>query len=517
MQRRPPEISDYIQIFLRRKWWVILPALAVVCLMCVVSVNLPRYYKSSTVIGIDAQKVPTEFVRNTINSDAVQRLQAISQEILSRTRLQKIIEQYGLYKDKTNLSQEDIIELMRKDIALDVVEDKNSTTNSTTHSLGGFKITYTSTSPQMAQQVTRQLGSLFIEENLKLRQSQAEGTSEFIGQELEKAKQDLEKQETRIKEFKAHYMGSLPEQQGANLQMIGQAQAMLQANSDALSRAQQQKTYLESMQDSLEKQKPPPAKTELQTALIAKRAELTVAKEKYQPNHPDLIRLQNEVAALEQQAKDLAKTEQPNDPKAGSADQMKSQIAMADDEIKSRQKKQVELENRIRSLQNKVDVLPAIEQQYSEFNRDYTVASDNYKTLLAKKNASGMSADVEHQAQGEQFRVIDPASLPQKPYKPDLIQLNLIGLVGGLVVGCGLGAMKEFKDATMYSEKDIRYYLPMPHLGTMPVVMNSESRSELRKMRMRTLMMSAATVVLVIGLAAYIYIHRIAFDIATTN
>lgn len=513
MKRRPPEISDYIEIFLRRKWWVILPALAVVCLMCVVSVNLPRYYKSSTVIGIDAQKVPTEFVRNTINSDAVQRLQAISQEILSRTRLQKIIEQYGLYKDKTNLSQEDIIELMRKDIALDVVEDKNNAS----HSLGGFKITYTSTSPQTAQQVTRQLGSLFIEENLKLRQSQAEGTSEFISQELEKAKQDLEAQETRIKEFKARYMGSLPEQQSANLQMIGQAQAMLQANSDALSRAQQQKTYLVSMQDSLEKQKPPPAKTELQNALIAKRAELTVAKEKYQPNHPDLIRLQNEVAALEQQAKDLAKTEQPNDPKAGSADQMKSQIAMADEEIKARQQKQTELENRIRSLQSKVDVLPAIEQQYSEFNRDYAVASDNYKTLLAKKNASGMSADVEHQAQGEQFRVIDPASLPQKPYKPDLIQLNLIGLVGGLVVGCGLGAMKEFKDAAMYSEKDIRYYLPMPHLGTMPVVMNSESRSERRKVRMRTLMMSAATVVLVIGLATYIYIHRVAFDIATTN
>jgi polysaccharide chain length determinant protein (PEP-CTERM system associated) len=516
MQRRPPDISDYIQIFLRRKWWIILPTLAVVCLMCVISVNLPRYYKSSTVIGIDAQKVPTEFVRNTINSDAVQRLQAISQEILSRTRLQKIIEQYGLYKDKTNLSQEDVIELMRKDIALDVVEDKNNT-NSTTHSLGGFKITYTSTNPQMAQQVTRQLGSLFIEENLKLRQSQAEGTSEFISQELEKAKLDLETQETRIKEFKARYMGSLPEQQAANLQMIGQAQAMLQANSDALSRAQQQKTYLESMENSLEKQKPAPAKTELQTALIGKRAELTVAKEKYQPNHPDLIRLQNEVAALEQQAKDLAKTEQPNDPKAGSADQMKSQIAMANDEIKARQQKQTELENRIRTLQNKVDVLPVIEQQYAEFNRDYTVASDNYKTLLAKKNASGMSADVEHQAQGEQFRVIDPASLPQKPYKPDLIQLNLIGMFGGLVIGCGLGAMKEFKDSAMYSEKDIRYYLPMPHLGTMPVVMNSESKSELRKLRMRTMMMSAATVVLVIGLAAYIYTHRVAFDIATTN
>src|SRR5205807_139573 len=138
-----PEISDYIQIFLRRKWWVILPTLTVAAVMCAVSVNLPRYYKSTTVIGIDAQKVPTEFVRNTINSDVVQRLQAISQEILSRTRLQKIIEQYGLYKDKTNLSQEDIIELMRKDITIDVVEDRNNS-GQPSRSLGGFKISYTS-------------------------------------------------------------------------------------------------------------------------------------------------------------------------------------------------------------------------------------------------------------------------------------------------------------------------------------------------------------------------------------
>ena len=514
MQRRPPEISDYIQIFMRRKWWIILPTLTVAAIMCAVSVNLPRYYRSSTVIGIDAQKVPTEFVRNTINSDVVQRLQSISQEILSRTRLQKIIEQYGLYKDKTNLSQEDIIELMRKDITIDVVEDRNNS-GQPSRSLGGFKISYTSTTAQLAQQVTRQLGSLFIEENLKLRQSQAEGTSEFISQELIKAKKDLEEQETKIKNFKSRYMGSLPEQQAANLQMIGQAEAMLQANSDAMGRAQQQRSYLESMESSLEKQKVPPAKTELQMALISKRAELAVATQKYQPNHPDLSRLQQEVAALTQQEKELAKVEQPNDPKIGSSDQMKGQIGMLNDEIRTRQKKQTELEERIRTLQNKVDVLPVIEQQYSEFSRDYGVARDNYQALLAKKNASGMAADVEHQAQGEQFRVIDPASLPQKPYKPDLIQLNLLGLLGGLIIGCGLGAMKEFKDSAMYSDKDIRFYLPMPLLGTMPLVMNSEAKIERARSRTRAWIMSAATAMLVVGISVYIFVHRAAFDIAT--
>lgn len=513
MKRRPPEISDYLQIFLRRKWWIILPAIFLTSTMAVISVNLPRYYKSETVIGIDAQKVPTDFVHNTINSDVVQRLQTISQEILSRTRLQKIIEQFGLYKDKTRLSPEDIVELMRKDITLDVVEGHEN--NGAQRSLGGFKLSYSSTSPSVAQQVTRQLGSLFIEENLKLRQAQAEGTSEFIGQELEKAKADLEEQETKIKNFKSHYMGSLPEQQQTNMQMIGQLQAMAQTNSDALNRAQQQKMYLESMQDSLEKQKAPPAKTELQMALTSKRAELVIAQERYQPGHPDLIRLQKEVAGLEQQQKEIAKIEQPNDPKAGSSDQMKTQLAMTNQEIKTRQAKQLEIESRVHSLQSKLDVLPAIEQQYQEFSRDYSVAKDHYQNLLLKKNASGMAADVEHQAQGEQFRVIDPASFPQKPYKPDLLQLNVIGLALGVIVGCGLGAMQEFKDRAMYTDKDIRFYLPISLLGTMPIVVNPDAKQERRKARMRALIMSAATLIMVLGVSAYLWIHRAAFDIAT--
>src|SRR5205085_12183758 len=196
--------------------------------------------------------------------------------------------------------------------------------------------------------------------------------------------------------------------------------------------------------------------------LTSKRAELVIAQERYQSGHPDLLRLQKEVAGLEEQQRQIAKIEQPNDPKAGSADQMKTQMAMANQEIKMRQGKQVELENRIHVLQGKLDILPSIEQQYQEFSRDYGVAKDHYQTLLLKKNASSMAADVEHQAQGEQFRVIDPASYPQKPYKPDLTMLNGIGLVLGLAIGGGLGFMQEYKDRTMHSDKDMRFYLPIP-------------------------------------------------------
>jgi succinoglycan biosynthesis transport protein ExoP len=511
MQRRPPEISDYWEIFLRRRWWVIVPTLLVASAVAVVSVNLPRYYRSETMILVDAQKVPTDYVKNSVGGDVNERLQTISQEILSRTRLQRVIDQFSLYKEKTKMSQEDIVELMRKDITLEVVADKREGVQS--KALGGFRIGYTGQNPVLVQQVTRQIGSLFIEENLKLRQAQAEGTNQFIEQELDKARVELQEQELKIKGFKSKYMGSLPEQEQANLQMIGQTQQMLQANSDAIGRAQQQKTYLESLSEVSAKKNSPPVKTEQQAHLNAKRAELLVAEQKYQPNHPDLVRLREEVKALEAQAKTLAGTES-SDKNDGQPDNLKGQLAALNLEIKSRTQRQTELEARIRGLQGKVDLLPAIELQFAELNRDYLISKDHYQSLLQKKNASSMAADVEHQAQGEQFRVIDPASLPQRPYKPDLIQMNAFGLVLGLALGVGLAAFQEFNDRSMHNDKDIAFYLPIVLLGTMPVVMNSESLRLRTQARRRTWILSSGTAIILIAVGAYLFLHRSAFIIS---
>ena len=183
MTRRTPEIKDYWQIFVRRRWWLIVPTVVVFGIVSAVSVNLPRIYKSETVILVDAQTIPKEFVRGSMDSDIGMRLASISQDILSRTSLQKLIDQYGLYKDQTKLSQEDIIEMMRKDIVLEMVEDKTGDNRP----LNGFKISYSGPNPQVVQNVTRQLGSQFIEGNLKFRQKAAEGTSSFLQDELNKS------------------------------------------------------------------------------------------------------------------------------------------------------------------------------------------------------------------------------------------------------------------------------------------------------------------------------------------
>jgi polysaccharide chain length determinant protein (PEP-CTERM system associated) len=512
MQRRPPtDINDYWEIILRRLWWIVIPTLLISSMMTVVSVRLPRFYRSETLVLVDPQKVPTEYVSNSIGGGVAERLQKISQEILSRTRLQKVIDQFGLYKDKKKLSQEDIVDLMRRDIGIQIVTDRQEGTRS----LGGFKITYTGNDPAQVQQVNRQLASLFIEENLKFRQEQASGTDSFIERELDKARESLELQEAKMKNFKSKYMGSLPEQQTANLQMIGQFQTMLQANSDAMSRLQQQKVYLETMSDSFRKTAfPSPARSDLQVNLATRRAELAVAEQRYQANHPDLIRLREEIKALEAQNKNAASpvSAQADDP--GQVDQVKIQLTQLNMELKSRSQRQGEIEARIRSLQSKIDLLPAIEQQFSELNRDYQSSKTHYESLLAKKNNSSMAADVEHQAQGEQFRVVDPASLPAKPFKPNLLMLNFGGLIAGLVLGVGLGAVQEFRDSSIHNDKDATFYLPVALLGTIPEVVNSETTKLRKQKSRRNWMLSSATAMIVIAIAVYLFLHRSAFAIA---
>jgi protein tyrosine kinase modulator len=499
MQRRAPaDVIDYWQIFLRRRWWILIPTVVVTMSVFLVSGRLPKLYKSETLILVDPQKVPTEYVRPTISGDVSDRLQTISQEILSRTRLQKIIDQFGLYKDQKNLAQEDIVEMMRKDITLDIVADPRARPGS---GVGGFKISYFGSSPALAQQVTRQIASLFIEENLKVREQQAEGTDEFIESELEKSRQQLEAHEKKVKEFKNHYMGSLPEQQQTSLQMLGQFQAMLQTNGDAIGRDEQQKTYLESLLQTFANKQGVPKSSFPE--LEQRRNELLVAEQKYLPTHPDVIRLRAQVKALETQAKAQAASENANP--TGEPQQLQFQINSITQDLKERNRRQKELEEKVRSLQAKVENLPAVEAQAAELNRDYTISKTNYESLLQKKNASAMATEMEHRAKGEQFRILDPASFPQKPSKPNLPMVNGMGVMAGLGLGIGLGLLQEFRDRSMHGEKDLIHYVPSTLLGCMPVIVTAESLREAKRAARRTWLMSsgAGAAILIVVVALY--------------
>lgn len=241
MARRPLSPIEYLNAARRRWAWILVPTVLVSALTVVVARRLPKLYVSSAMILVEPQQVPTDFVKPTVSGSVVNRLDSIEQQILSRTQLSQIIQKYGLYPE-SGRSVDGQVTAMLADI--NVTPSYTGNPDSPAAQVSAFRISYQGHDPVLAQQVTRELSSLFISENLKARAQQAQGTESFIDGRLSEANQTLQTLEGQLRQLKSAYMGSLPEQQGANLQVLGQLQTVLQADADALARAQQQKTYL---------------------------------------------------------------------------------------------------------------------------------------------------------------------------------------------------------------------------------------------------------------------------------
>ncbi len=460
MKKRPlTQASDYIDLVLRRKWWIIIPAIVVPLMVYCVGRKIPKVYKSETMILVAPQKVPTEYVKPTVNGDVTDRLQTLSQQILSRTRLDSVIDEFGLYSQlKGSYTREQIIEKMRADITVEIVADPRPERRS----IGAFRISYMGNNPRTVQAVVERLSSLFISENLKAREMQANGTTQFIEDALADTQAKLATQEDAIRRFKAQNMGSLPEQEQANLTVLSQLQAMLQGTSDEIGRAEQQRVYLESMLAASEKNTPAHG-SDLPKKLEDMRSQLAVAEQMYTPEHPDVVRLKHDVAALESQVAKVG-------PKTDEPDINRSQLNAIRQEITLKKAKQAQIEEQIQKVQGHIEMLPTVEMRFADLNRDYESTKAQYKTLLEKKDSSLLAADMEKRAEGEQFQILDPANFPQTPIKPDLVQLNALGLLAGIVIGLGLAFLSHMRDKTLHSPADVEYYLNIPLLVQLPSI-----------------------------------------------
>ncbi|MGH9519042.1 MAG: hypothetical protein ACRD2D_05305, partial [Terriglobales bacterium] len=335
--------------------------------------------------------------------------------------------------------------------------------------------------PTLAQEVTRDLSNLFISENLKSRAAQALGTESFIDGQVQQASLTLQTLQTQLRDLKSQYMGSLPEQQGANLQVLGQLQTVLQADADDLARAQQQKTYLTSLAEAVSNAGPAAVLaasgqlTPAEQQLTKAKSDLAIAQQMYTPEHPAVIRLQAQVAALEKQAaSETAAAAAPAKPgpKAAAAPkltpQVQSQITVLDQEIKQRLQDQKDAKAKIAAIQGRIERLPEVEEKLSNLQNAYTVAKANYTALLEKKSAAATGAAMEQQAEGEEFRLVDPANLPQKPVSPNIPRIELMGVVGALLVGVGLAFVMEMRDAVVRNEADVAFYTELPMLAALP-------------------------------------------------
>jgi polysaccharide biosynthesis transport protein len=451
-----------------------------------VGILLPAKYRSETVILIEQQRVPEHYVEPNIASDLQARLQSMSEQILSRTRLMGIIDKFGLYrKGNRKVDPDATVDLMRKDIGIDLVK-------SDSRDVSAFKVSYSSNSPVTAQQVTAELTSLFIEENLRNRTQLSENTTAFLETQLEAARKNLDQQEQRLREFKMKYLGQLPEQTASNVQILSGLQGRLQGATDALHQSEQQRLYLQSLMSEYRSLRPAaksdggsvlPTSTQLDQQLDTLRAKLADLSAKYTDRHPDVVRMKQEIAAttrLRDEALERQKlqaksaSQQPDDDKLQpdtdntAVMQVASQLKANELDITNRKTEIKRLEASIEGYQERLNLSPAREQEMAALTRDHEQSRTYYESLLAKRNQSEMATDLERRQQGEQFRMIDPPSLPEKPYSPNRLMFCFAGLAGGIALAAGLLLVLEFANPHLYSEEEVKTLAAMQVLVSVP-------------------------------------------------
>ena len=523
-----PDLAKHWGILCRRRWWLALPAFGIWFLVWITGWFLPVEYRSETVILVEQQRVPEQYVISNVAADLQERLQSMTQQILSRTRLLRIMDDFNLYPEvRSRLSADELVERMRKDIQIELVQAPNRRGD-----LTAFKIAYLSSDAQLAQKVTSKLTSLFIDENLKARQQQSEETTQFLDSQLEEARIDLSDQETRVKEFKSHNLGELPEQVQSNVQILSGMQTRLQQEMDSLAQAKQQSVYLESLLNqwrSMESNLAPggagsPTPPALDQELQRLRSQLADLSSHYTDKHPDIRKLKDQIAKtqrLKQQlenevAASQSSTSNAQEPRPGSyADlqamsprmEVESQLKANRLEIENRQRSIKQLEQQIGEYQSRLNLTPVREQQLAGLTRDYEQSRKNYEELLAKRDQSEMATNLEKRQEGEQFRILDAPSLPQKPYSPNRLKLSLIGLVAGLVIGMGSVAGAELADDRIYSKEDFQKIVTAPVLAEIPPLPTpSEEQQDQRMSILQWLSLCLLALVTAAGfIASYLF------------
>jgi polysaccharide chain length determinant protein (PEP-CTERM system associated) len=504
MIRKEMGIQDYWGILLRRKWFLIAPFLTVTLTVAGIAYILPDIYLSTTLILVEPQKVPENYVRPTVTARVEDRLKTITQQIMSRTRLERIIEEYNLYKgtgqkpilqsihDKVPiwssywglqaLTLDAAVERMRKDITVTVKGDN------------AFTISYQGRDPEVTMQVTGKLASLFIEENLKVREQQAEGTSEFLENELNNSRQQLERHERQIREFKQKYMGELPQQLEANLRALDRFQTDLKTTNEALAAALERKESTENLlaKSDLLNQDLENLGTENLGADVADstllfrveqlKAQLSRLQLEYKEDYPDIVLIRKQIKELEATLTNNAKSTDNNAKSTGNKKKKETGVPLRDSftqnltiqldqvnlEIAGLKNRRANLTRQTELYEKRVENTPLREQQLLTIMRDYENIQRNYQSLLEKRLQAKIFENLEKRQQGEIFRILDPANYPTGPHKPDRWKIVLLGIIITLGSGVGLILFMEQMDQSIRTEDQLWEALGIPVLASIP-------------------------------------------------
>jgi polysaccharide biosynthesis transport protein len=529
MSSQRKDFFQFLSFLQRRKWQIILPTVILMGISAAVVFMLPASYRSTATILIEEQEIPSELVRSTITSYADQRLQVISQQVMTRANLQQIIKKFDLYKKLWDQRiSEGVIRKLRRDISMDILSadviDKRSG-NKTAVTIA-FVLSYDGESPELAQRVTNELVSLYLNENLKNRQQQTAETAKFLGEEAKRLATQVAQIETNLAMFKEKNAGQLPELAQVNLSTRDRTEAEIAEADRMISSLIQRKAVLESQIaqvkpyspiisgagerllepderlrlaqtqyaalssiysadhpdverlrreiDGLERElgggKRPPAYAQEIERL---QTELAGMRQRYSDEHPDVLKLKDRVVLLEKQARLSApatatlsiRTKQADNPAFLA---LKAQLDGANDEIRSLRTKQVSLRDKLSEYDRRLRGTPQTERAYLDISREYENASRRYQEVRAKLMEAQVAQELERDKKGERFALIEPPDLPETPFRPNRLALMALGSI--LALGCGLGyaGLTEALDRSIRDVDALNAAISAPVLATIP-------------------------------------------------
>jgi polysaccharide chain length determinant protein (PEP-CTERM system associated) len=466
-----------------RRWWWILPITTIFFggIGTLAAMVLPKKYTSQTMVLVEQPTISTVLVTPVITEDLNNRLASMQQRILSSTRLQPVVEKFGLYAaDRDKVQMEDLVDRLRKSVKITPLEPMAGTQN---RQLPGFYINVTFDNGVMAHQICSEITSMFLEQNAHERQGQSKDTVDFFQTQLEQAKKALDDEDAKLAEFKQKYLGALPDQEATNLSLLTGMNSQLESNTQALSRAQQDKTFNQSLLAEQEAnwkasrelggQNP----ETLDQQLTALQAQLVSLESRYTPEHPDVVKTQRAIDDLKKRIDAQPKNPPPseNTVKANAIEppqiqQLRAKLRQDEQNIADLTKAQAKIQNDTHVLQSRVQASPVVEQQFKEMTRNYQTASENYNDLLKKHNSSELAGAVENRQESENFKVLDPPSLPNEPSFPNKLLFAGGGLGGGLALGLAILYLLAAMDKSLHNERDVELGLKLPLLASIPAL-----------------------------------------------
>lgn len=495
--------EDILRTVWRRKWLLIVPFVVVTLATVVVTFSLPDLYQSEALILVVPQRVPEDYVRPTVTTRIEDRLQTISQQIMSRARLEAIIAEFDLYpRLRESELMEDVVQRMRRDIGINVIRGN------------AFRISYVSEDRLLAMRVTERLARLFIDESLRDREVLAQGTNQFLQSQLEETRQRLIEHERRLEEYRRAHSGELPSQMEANLTAANNLQLQLQSLNDSLNRDRDRMDTLRRTLEDLQLQNTLAGRPVVDPQEGTTAGELAKAQQalrqmelRLKPEHPDIVRMKRIIRDLEQKAEAEA-LQAPVSTGVGVASlspqekriaELQSEMRTLQDQINDKEAQAERMRAEMAAYQAKADAAPSRETELIELNRDYETLRRMYADLLQKSQQAQIAADLETRQIGEQFRFLEPPRVPQRPFSPNRAQLNLLGALGGFVLGLGFVALAEYRDTTLKTDEDVVVALSLPVLAMIPMMATTD---DVRRRRRRRLALSFTVAIVVLAAAA---------------